>query len=159
MELKVDCFRCENTSLLGSPKLLEQLMLDVARRGKMTVFSGPHIVECPFPSPDGGLALSGVLFLGESSITIHTYPEFKSVFIDVFHCLPFDVNLIFWLLVYRFEMDTAYIDTYCFERGLREGAPVRTRMLNSWGVGPKETMREMKEMKEMKELEIQGVRR
>lgn len=145
MELKVDCFKCGNVELLGSPKKLGELMVEIAKKGKMTVFSGPHIVECPFPAPGGGLALSGVLFLGESSITVHTYPEFSTVFLDIFHCLPFDINNVFWLVVLRFEMDMEYVDTYSFRRGIGEdGRPVRTRLLREWGAGSKQKMEEIK---------------
>jgi S-adenosylmethionine/arginine decarboxylase-like enzyme len=133
MELKVDCFKCGNRQILSSPERLGDLLLEIARKGKMTVFSGPHIVECPFPAPGGGIALSGVLFLGESSITVHTYPEFDTVFLDIFHCLPFDINYVFWLVVDRFEMDLSRVDTYSFSRGIGEdGTPIRTRLLREW---------------------------
>jgi len=130
MELKVDCGLCRNQDLLESPEELKACMLEMARVAEMTHFGPPHIVDYPFPmqaDPDTP-ALSGVLFLGESSLTIHTYPEYGAVFIDVFHCLPFEcVDLLEWI-VKKFQMDRGSVDVHLMDRGISpiSGDPIRT---------------------------------
>lgn len=120
MDLRVDCFRCHNTELLQDPRHLRQCMLDIADVGGMHCFGDPQIVDYPFPmqSDQSKPALSAVLFLGESSLVIHTYPENDTVFMNVFHCLPFDVDTVFAYIVDRFQMDPDYIDADVLNRGL-----------------------------------------
>lgn len=120
MDLRVDCFLCRNTSLLGDPDQLRQCMFDIAEVGGMHCFGDPQIVDYPFPlqSDPSKPALSAVLFLGESSLVVHTYPEKDTVFMNVFHCLPFDVDTVFAWIVDKFQMDYEYIDADVLNRGL-----------------------------------------
>ena len=133
MELKIDCVNCRNQDLLEDPEELKRCMLEMSRVAEMTTYGPPHIVDYPFPmqeNPDAP-ALSGVLFLGESSLTIHTYPEYGTVFIDVFHCLPFDcVKLLEWV-TRTFQMDKGSVDVHLMERGISpiSGDPVRTKAI------------------------------
>ena len=132
MELKVDCSQCGNQDLLRTPSRLKTCMMEMAKVANMTTFGDPQIVDYPFSMQgDPNMpALSGVLFLGESSLTIHTYPEYGTVFIDVFHCLPFDcVTLLEWI-VDTFKMKEDNVDVHLMERGLSsKGNPIRTRMM------------------------------
>ena len=88
MHLIVD-FRCSNYKLMRDQNALAEWMLDIVEKIGMTAFGEPTIVDYPFPSRVG-TALSATLFLGESSIVVHTYPEFNHVFLDVFSCKDFD---------------------------------------------------------------------
>ena len=136
MDLRVDCFRCRNTSLLEDPEQLRQCMLDIAEVGGMHCFGEPQIVDYPFPmqTNQSKPALSAVLFLGESSLVVHTYPEEDTVFMNVFHCLPFDADKVFVWIVNRFKMEFEFIDADLTDRGLdpSTGCPMWSRPLE-WG--------------------------
>jgi len=88
VHLIVDAF-CSNSQLLSREQKLKEWLLEAALVSGMHPFGKPVIVDFPFPTREG-TALSGVIFLGESSITIHTYPEFNFIYLDVFSCLDFD---------------------------------------------------------------------
>ena len=137
MHLLVDCFRCGNQPLLEDPNGLKRALVELSEVGGMTHFGEPVIVDYPFPMQEDKTksALSGVLFLGESSVTIHTYPEKQSVFIDVFHCLPFQAGRILSWLVERFDMNLDWTDTFLFERGVsNDNTMVRTRPMPWSGI-------------------------
>ena len=87
MHLRVDCLgHVGNKKLLLDPKRLKKALCELADVAKMHAFGEPQVMECPFPYPEGGIALSAVLFLGESAITVHTWPENGYAAVDVFTC-------------------------------------------------------------------------
>lgn len=131
MHLRVDCLgHVGNKTLLLDPKQLKEALCELAEIAKMHAFGEPQVMECPFPYPEGGIALSAVLFLGESAITVHTWPEKKTVWLDIFHCFPFDVEEVFEWIADTFQMDREAIHTDLYERGIDEqGNPVETRPL------------------------------
>ena len=131
MELKVDSRKCGEKRFLTDQESLRVLLVDFVRAMGFHAFGAPYIRDCAFPSPVGG-ALSAVVFLGESSITVHTYPEHDAVFIDVFHCKEFDVSKAFCWLVSGFAMDVEQTTTLLLDRGISEaGIPLVTRV-NPW---------------------------
>ena len=91
MHLIID-FRCRNQNLMRNQAALRQWLLAMVDKIGMTAFGEPTIVDYPFPEREG-TALSAVCFLGESSIVIHTYPEFGAVFLDVFSCKDFNAPI------------------------------------------------------------------
>lgn len=128
MHLIVDCTDVGNRILLSSPERLKETMIEMAKVARMTMIGEPHIVACPFPAQNGATALSAVAFLGESAMTIHTYPEHSTIFMDIFHCLAFNVSMLFKWIVERFQMNPLYVTTFLFDRGVdRQGHPITTR--------------------------------
>lgn len=131
MHLIVDSRNCGNTSLLRDPVALKKCLIDMVDVAKMHRFGEPIINDYPFPGQDG-TALSAVVFLGESSLVVHTYPEHEAVFIDVFHCMGFDPKALYEWIVDKFRMDLSATDIFVLERGLgNSGVPIITRLLNA----------------------------
>lgn len=90
MHLIVDGF-CGNKALLSSVKGLEAWLLNAVAFIGMRVIGGPYVIE--FPAGNGKeRGLSGVIILAESNITVHTYPEYSYVFIDIFSCRDFSFD-------------------------------------------------------------------
>ena len=130
MHLIVDCAgHVENEELLRNPHQLRQCLCEMAEVAKMHVLTRPEIIDYPFPGQKG-TALSAVAFLGESAMVVHTYPEWKSIFIDIFHCHPFDVTALFRWILDKFRMNANYVSTYLFDRGIdANGRPIWTAPL------------------------------
>jgi len=59
--------------------------------------------------------VSGFVMIAESHISMHTFPDERYVFIDVFSCVPFDIEKVTNILKESFEMKDATINLV--ERG------------------------------------------
>ena len=88
MELIGDLY-CENMRVLTDHRLLSLWMLRLCQIIGMTPVGKPIIEDYPWPGGTEG-APSVCLFLQESSITVHVYPEFDYLFLNVFSCKAFD---------------------------------------------------------------------
>lgn len=76
---------CDQEALLDEERLKE-VMHEAAKASKVTILSSSH----HHFSPSG---MTQVLLLSESHSSIHTYPEFRSCFVDLFTCgLSFDMQ-------------------------------------------------------------------
>jgi len=122
MELLVN-FYCKNVVLMRDKGALRQWLLDMAKEIGMTPYGRPKVVDYPFPEREG-TALSAVVFLGESSITIHTYPEFKHVFLNVFSCKDFNVWTARAYIEHTFQ--ASGMKYFAFQRGIdmKTGKPL-----------------------------------
>lgn len=129
-----------NMEVLTQPDSLKRWMIECATIAGLHVFGEPVCYNYPFPLPPevrekiSGYSLSAVVFLGESSITVHTYPEFESVFIDVFSCKDFKPPefVLTWIKkTMQMEQCTAFL----LQRGvnLNTGLPQETKLLNLRG--------------------------
>lgn len=88
MHLILDGY-CWNYDVMTNPEDLKRWLKACAAACGMEAVGEATIMNYPWPGRKG-TALSAVQFLGESAITIHTYPEFNFVFLDVFSCKDFD---------------------------------------------------------------------
>ena len=70
-----------NKDVLSSAEKLRSIFLHFASIGKVKI-----IGEFFYPFPNGGV--SGVILIEESHITIHTWPEYNFVSIDIYFCDP-----------------------------------------------------------------------
>jgi len=61
---------------------------ELALRTGLNPIYGPVVVEFPSPDPQKS-GLTGFVVIAESHIAIHTYPETRKVFIDIFSCRDF----------------------------------------------------------------------
>jgi len=124
MELLLDGY-CGETELLRDEEKLREWLLETAKVGEMHYFGEPIVVDFPFPG-QVGTALSAVLWLGESSILVHTYPEHSFVFMNVFHCQEFNVKKVLdWI---KESFGITQPRTFLFERGIdKSGKPITTR--------------------------------
>ena len=107
-----------NTGLLSNTDKLKALLLELVDAVGMKAISEPDVRE--YRAGNGyERGLSGVIFLAESSITVHTYPEYGFVFIDVFSCREFDYKDIKQNLANAFGI--AGYTSYIFDRGITKG--------------------------------------
>lgn len=117
MHLVVDGY-CRNIELLQDSGKLSDWLVSVVEAVGMNQVSSPIIIEFP----EELNALSGIIFLSESSIVVHTYPEFEFVFLDIFSCLSFDQDKVLELVKKSFGL-TKYRKEV-LDRGLnKEGKP------------------------------------
>lgn len=126
MELIVD-FSSTNRQLMTDQKELGTFLVNLAHRCDMHVVGKPVIVGYPWPGSKDSTALSGVCFVGESHITIATYPEKYFVFMNVFSCKEFDRNAVVAFVTRKFNATDATIVE--LERGLDDkGAIIPARV-------------------------------
>ena len=69
---------CDHDALVNLPKLKEALIAASKASGATILKTADYTFE-----PDG---LTMVVLLSESHASIHTYPEFNAVFVDLFTC-------------------------------------------------------------------------
>lgn len=80
----------EGDDLLDDPAGLERYLGDLVTGIGMRILSGPHVST---EDHDGDrYGHSGVVVLYESHAAIHTYPRRRSMFLDVFSCMHFEVG-------------------------------------------------------------------
>jgi S-adenosylmethionine decarboxylase len=82
-----DCDPAVLDSLEACFKLLNELPPQIG----MTKITQPYVFryEGRFPGDEG---ITGVVIIAESHISLHTYPQKKFVFVDLFSCKPFNVD-------------------------------------------------------------------
>lgn len=115
MELICD-FYSTNVRLMTDKIELETFLVNLAHKCEMHVIGKPVIVGYPWPSSKDWNALSGVCFVGESHITIATYPEKYFVFMNVFSCNGFDRDSVVAFIIRKFQATNPVILE--LERGL-----------------------------------------
>ena len=86
-----------NLAFLTDPLCLRQTLLELVNLVGMKPISEPLVVN--YPDGNGReRGLSGMVFLAESNITAHTYPEYGFVFLDIFSCRSFmPEHILNWL--------------------------------------------------------------
>jgi len=90
MHLVVDG-NCENTTIMVNKNLMTNFLRRLAGVADMHIVKEPMLCAYPWPESDNVDALSGFVFLAESSISIHCHPENRWIFLDVFSCKFMDV--------------------------------------------------------------------
>lgn len=79
LHLIIDLYECRNKKLLTDVSEVESVMLCAAKAAKATVIDSIfHRFQ-----PHG---VSGIVVIGESHLSIHTWPEYKYAAVDVFTC-------------------------------------------------------------------------
>ncbi len=71
-------------------KLVEEFLLQTSVRVGATIVEDPHLVSLPNLQDSFPAGITGFLLLGESHISIHTWPEHAYVSLDVYSCTEFD---------------------------------------------------------------------
>ena len=89
MHLIMDA-RCQNLSPLMNHTTLSKWMVELCEVMGMTPYGEPIIQDFPFPG--GSDVPSAYLFIKESAIVVHLYPEFDYIYLDVFSCKKFDAS-------------------------------------------------------------------
>lgn len=79
LHLIVELYDCKSRKLLTDVSEVEKVMLSATRAAKATIIDSIfHRFQ-----PHG---VSGVVVIGESHLSIHTWPEFKYAAVDIFTC-------------------------------------------------------------------------
>lgn len=129
MHLIVDGY-CSNKEVLTRASSLEDFIVRLVEKGKMALIGRVRVQDYPHPSIPGSKVYSGVAFLGESSVTVHCYPEYSYIFIDVFHCVSFEFDyLLEWI---KKELGLDAPQALVLGRGVDSlGVPIAVRHLSS----------------------------
>ncbi len=96
--------------LLTSTEELGKWLIGMVEFIGMTLIGGPYVVF--YPAGNGSeKGISGVVLLAESSIVVHTYPEYKFVYIDLFSCKEFNVESVLGKVEEDFGMQNPVVHT------------------------------------------------
>jgi len=100
----LECYECDE-GLLKDQNILEQYLVAAAIDARATV------LHTYFHKFDRGEGVTGVIALSESHISVHTWPEYGYMAIDIFMCgdsNPIDAAdfIINNLRIGRFSIDT-----------------------------------------------------
>lgn len=104
----------------GDPQRLadEALVRDVLDRCpdhiQMTKITPPYVCRYVGPKPEDW-GISGFVIIAESHISIHTFPERRSVWIDIFSCKGFDAEAAIAYMREQFRLER--VDVHMLERG------------------------------------------
>jgi S-adenosylmethionine decarboxylase len=118
----------KNVLLMTDKEAMAGFLVELVEACGMSVFKEPIVVGYPWPGSTDTTALSAVCFLMESAVVVHTYPEKKFAFVDVFSCQDFDVGKVFGNVKRAFDMPNPKL--LLLERGIdhRTGDCVPARL-------------------------------
>ncbi len=109
----INACRCSRN--LADTEVVRKMLLDLVRMAGMNRLSAPTVV---FHDAKNRLnsGVTGIILLSESHISIHTYSERGDIYMDMFSCRPFDVNVVKAYVTELFGI--ADIDEQVIRRGL-----------------------------------------
>lgn len=91
---------------IGSREFIKYFLINLTEKIKMKPISEPLVLY--YKAEDNlESGVTGVIILAESSITMHTYPNKKLFFLDIFSCNEFDIDS-----TLNFLIDELKIDNY-----------------------------------------------
>jgi S-adenosylmethionine decarboxylase len=107
--LILECHGCDSISLKDQD-YLERIMVESAE------MAGAEVLHSYFHKFDQGEGITGVVALAESHISIHTWPEYRYMAIDVFMCGECDPHDSFNYIITNMDIESYNIN--CIERGV-----------------------------------------
>ena len=102
MHLIIDGFG-KNKAVLQDEKFINELLNSFPARIGMTKISDPLVFRYSGVKPEDW-GVSGLVFIAESHISLHTFVERSFINIDVFSCKDFDAGLIIKELKDEFQL-------------------------------------------------------
>jgi S-adenosylmethionine decarboxylase len=108
----LDCYDCDHHALKDQV-YLETLLCQSARE------AGATILHTYFHKFDRGEGVTGVVALSESHISIHTWPEYGFMAIDIFMCSDCDPSVAIAYVIK--EMDIGRYNVHKMIRGEKIG--------------------------------------
>lgn len=119
MHLIIDGF-CKNQQLLTDAKQLKLWLRNTVVEIGMSILAGPDVYEFDVEVAEGPYkGLTGIVILAESHISVHTFPEYRYAFIDVFSCFWFDAKKASEVIRDVFNMEDSYREM-AIERSIEE---------------------------------------
>jgi S-adenosylmethionine decarboxylase len=88
--LMMDLNRC-NQKILDDLEACFGLLSELPGLIGMTAITQPYVFRYNATVPEDA-GITGVVIIAESHISLHTYPQKRFVFVDLFSCKPFDVE-------------------------------------------------------------------
>jgi S-adenosylmethionine decarboxylase len=114
MHVTIDGFG-GNPAQLADEALVRNLLDRYPDEIGMTKISEPHVFAYHGEKPDDW-GVSGFVLIAESHIAVHTFPEHRQVWVDIFSCKGFDETPAIDRIIEAFSLrDTR---THKLERGL-----------------------------------------
>jgi S-adenosylmethionine decarboxylase len=114
MHITIDGFG-GNPAQLASEALVRELLDRYPDEIGMTKISDPHVFEYRGEKPEDW-GVSGFVLIAESHIAVHTFPEHRQVWVDIFSCKGFDETPAIDRIVDAFSLEQTRI--HKLERGL-----------------------------------------
>jgi len=90
-----------NRRLLCEPEDINSWLVKATGEIGMKVIDPPRSV---WYGGDESSGVSACVFLAESSISLHSFPEYSYIFLDLFSCRRFDVGRVVGMIESDFEM-------------------------------------------------------
>jgi S-adenosylmethionine decarboxylase len=100
---------------LTNPEYVRKFLAEFPASIGMTRITEPMVITYHAPKQEDW-GVTGVVIIAESHISIHTFPDRNLVFMDVFSCMPFNVDLTLRRL--RESFDLHKMVPHEVERGL-----------------------------------------
>lgn len=88
--LTLDLSGCNQLKLIDT-SLIYDFLINLASVIKMNIITLPYVVKWLDPSTKIP-GVSGFTMIAESHISIHTYPEKRKLYADIFSCRNFHIN-------------------------------------------------------------------
>ena len=101
--------------LLGDEELVRETLDLCPDRIEMTKIAPPYVCRYVGPKPEDW-GVSGFVIIAESHISIHTFPDRRTVWVDIFSCKGFDAEGAIDFIRERFGLQS--LDVRTLERGL-----------------------------------------
>lgn len=95
--------KCTSKELLKQKASLESWLKNIVGEIHMKVVGGPWVIEITNGKTSG---LTGIVILAESHVSVHTFPESRYAFIDVFSCYWFHADIIKKIILENWGMKT-----------------------------------------------------
>ena len=121
MHVTIDGFGGD-TAQLGNLELVRTLLDRYPDEIGMTKISVPHVFEYSGVKPEDW-GVSGFVLIAESHIAVHTFPEHRQVWVDIFSCKGFDEIPAIDKIVDAFSLQSTRVNK--LERGLEYPHSVR----------------------------------
>ncbi len=111
--LMLDLNEC-NPDILDNLDACFKLLNELPPKIGMNKITQPYVFRYQgrFPGDDG---ITGVVIIAESHISLHTYPQKKFVFVDLFSCKEFDTQLAQDYIIEYFQSKAPVV--HLIERG------------------------------------------
>ncbi len=110
----IDCYDCNKEKLSDMDMIFDTLNKFPEKIG-MTKIMPPYVFKYQGVVPED-YGISGVVLIAESHITIHTFPEKRHAFIDIFSCKDFDTAPATAFMIDLFEAEN--YDVQLSSRGM-----------------------------------------
>ena len=91
--LTIDLKECTHLDYLTKPKSVKWYIERVCMNLELTRIGEPVIEQFHHPEDKDKCGITATQVLGESLLSIHTYPEHKCAYIDIFSCSKFNTKI------------------------------------------------------------------